>query len=291
MRHVLLLIAFFGPVALATSATSQPSDEMVLTPGGYRARALIHHIERGQVVREQLGQYEILDVSRRVVKIIPKMPGKSRSVHADGWVTYSSWSKTTTAPISSFRSTWQVPEVPSSHSGQILYYFNGLEPDGKDAILQPVLQWGSTPAGGGDYWGVASWYVTSDGQAMHTDVVPINSGVSLVGVMNLISSDRSFSYTSEFLGVAGTLLSVENVAELTWASETLETYQTSSCSDYSSSATAFTSIAIEAGPSSIPSIDWEVTNSVTDCGQHTSIVNKSSTDGEVDIYTQSRSLE
>lgn len=55
---------------------------------------------------------------------------------------------------------WAVPPAPPANDGQILYFWNGVEPDDNSAVLQPVLQWGSTPAGGGAYWAVASWYFT-----------------------------------------------------------------------------------------------------------------------------------
>ena len=34
-----------------------------------------------------------------------------------------------------------------------------MEPADTSAVLQPVLQWGVSAAGGGNYWAIASWYL------------------------------------------------------------------------------------------------------------------------------------
>ena len=51
-------------------------------------------------------------------------------------------------------------------------------------IDQPVLQWGSSAAGGGKRWSVASWYADSPtGVSFHTDLVDVSVGQSLTGIM------------------------------------------------------------------------------------------------------------
>ena len=54
--------------------------------------------------------------------------------------------------------------------GQTIFLFNGIEPGDFSHILQPVLQWGPSAAGGGASWSVASWYV-GGGNAFHTNLV------------------------------------------------------------------------------------------------------------------------
>jgi len=82
---------------------------------------------------------------------------------------------------------YQVPTAPANHVSdagveQTLYFWQGLQsntpnpptgaappespgpPNGDCGLLQPVLQWGPNPWGGGEYWSFASWWwVTSYG--------------------------------------------------------------------------------------------------------------------------------
>jgi hypothetical protein len=93
----------------------------------------------------------------------------------------------------------------------------------------------------------------------------------------------SFTYQSEFVGIAGTQLQVPNIAELTVAMEALEAYQISGCSDYPGAATtSMTSIDLRTNGSSVPLV-WVATNRVVDCGQGTRIVSNSNPGGQVDI--------
>jgi hypothetical protein len=79
-----------------------------------------------------------------------------------GWIAYTYWNNGTGKSITSFKTRWVVPPAPVSNDGQLIYLFNGIQNYGYNyGILQPVLQWGASPAGGGSYWAVASWYVTS----------------------------------------------------------------------------------------------------------------------------------
>src|ERR1035438_9024047 len=91
-------------------------------------------------------------------------------------------------------------------------------------IYQPVLQWGSSAAGGGNYWAVASWYADGQGgQAFYSSLVRVNPGQVLVGVMNETAQSASgFSYNCQFTGIANTSLPIQNVQQLYWCIETLE---------------------------------------------------------------------
>jgi hypothetical protein len=200
-----------------------------------------------------------------------------------GWITYAYWNNNTGQPISSFSTTWVVPPVPATQSGQIIFLFNGIQ--NSTMIYQPVLQWGKSQAGGGNFWAVASWYADGQaGPAFHSTPVPVNVGQTLVGIVTLIGQSASgFTYNCEFQGIANTSLAIANVQQLTQAVETLEAYQLQHCSDYPDcELTAMRNIAIACG-STTPSTSWTVQNLVTDCGQHCVIVSNSATEGEVDI--------
>ena len=71
----------------------------------------------------------------------------------NGWVEASQWN----VPLSSsdnieeMLGLWYVPNNPSVNGG-LIYFFNGIEPSNFKYIQQPVLQYGVSPAGGGNYW-------------------------------------------------------------------------------------------------------------------------------------------
>ncbi|MET9914981.1 hypothetical protein ABZZ74_51480, partial [Streptomyces sp. NPDC006476] len=231
-------------------------------------------------------QLHLVDQQNRVLQRIEaprEVPEAVSPALGAGWITYASWLNNTGTPVSSFTSTWTVPRPPVTNSGQTIFFFNGIEPGDGSHILQPVLQWGSSAAGGGDYWSVASWYV-GGGSAFHTTLVRVNPGDVLTGVMTLDSRNGNlFNYTSSFQGLANTALPVQNNPELTWCVETLEAYGIMQCQDYpGTDVTPVTAINIRTGGTT-PSVNWSVNNTVSDCGQRTVVAVDGAADGEVEL--------
>jgi len=264
------------------------TPDLVLTPGGFRHHALVHTVGEGEALVAVESLVRRLDLSTNALSDVAEtaLATKGAPALGSGWITYAFWNNGTGNSITSFETTWIVPDAPSVQGGQTIFLFNGIQNYGQNfGILQPVLQWGVSAAGGGSYWAIASWYVTSGGQAFHTNLIPVNPGDTLTGVMTLTGQSGSlFNYTSEFQGISGTSLPVQNIAELLWCNETLEAYGVNQCADYpASNMTAFTSISIETG-SVNPALNWTPVNTVQDCGQMTTVVSNSSTNGEVDIF-------
>ena len=220
----------------------------------------------------------------------PLMPGnvarRGDAVPAlgSGWIVYADWSNNTGTPVSYFSTTWTVPPAPATQSGQTIFLFNGIQ--NSTMIYQPVLQWGPSAAGGGNYWAVASWYADGQGgQAFYSSLVAVNPGDVLTGVMTLTGQNgASFNYDCNFQGIANTDLTIQNVEELTWCIETLEAYALAQCSDYPNTAdTAMTNIAIQTGANS-PNLAWTNVNTVIDCGQQAIVASNANPGGEVDLY-------
>lgn len=262
------------------------ATDLVITPGGPRARASVHLVEEGHLLTHADRQLQLVGPQGEVVARVAVQALRAARVSpamGSGWITYSGWTNASGTPISSFTTTWTVPRAPRTDSGQTLFLFNGIEPGDFSHILQPVLQWGPSGAGGGSYWSVASWYV-GGGNAFHTNLVRVAEGDVLIGVMSLIGQrGAAFDYASEFSGIAGTTLNVTNNPELRWASETLEAYNVSACSDYpATDATPMTRINIRTGAST-PHLRWSVHNAVTDCGQKTVVAVDGAVDGEVEL--------
>jgi len=276
-------------------------DDLVLTPGGYKDRSLVHLIEAGHTLRMEGERVKKIDVSGQVVAdlgVIKQRPGSlplmpqnlsipaaaPRAALGTGWIVYAGWTNNAGKPISFFSTTWVVPPAPATQGSQTIFLFNGIQ--NATMIYQPVLQWGPSAAGGGKSWAVASWY--ADGQTGHsfyTSLVNVSVGQTLTGVMTLTgTSGPNFSYGCEFKGVAGTSLPIANVQELTWCNETLEAYSLQQCSDYpNTQSTAMKNIAIRCGTVT-PNLAWTPTNRVADCGQHCIVVSNSATAGQVDLF-------
>jgi hypothetical protein len=80
-----------------------------------------------------------------------------------GAIEYAEQNATISDPFDKIYGYMNVPSAPTVN-GSTLYYWQGLQsgefspPPYGCGILQPVLQWGSSPAGGGNYWGMAAWW-------------------------------------------------------------------------------------------------------------------------------------
>ncbi len=264
------------------------TTDIVLTPGGFRPRSLVHSVKEGEALLVVNDLVKKLDLSSNSMIDISEVSVAEEEVSAfrSGWITNAYWNNGTGNPITRFTTTWTVPDDPTDQEGQTIFLFNGVQNYGKNyGILQPVLQWGPSAAEGGPYWAVASWYVTSSGQAFHTDLIQVYPGDRLVGVMTLVGRSGSlFSYNCEFEGISGTSLPVQDIAELLWCNETLEAYNITQCSNYpASNMTAMTSIGIQTGDVR-PHLIWTPINNMQECGQHTDVVSNSPDNGEVHIY-------
>lgn len=288
-------------------------DDLVLTPGGYRPRANVHRVGRDQFVRlngdafeihhRDRGLVEAVDGFQRHSKTHPLLPrelcklrprrapfantGRLRGASAvgemNGWISYASWQNATGNPISQLTTTWTTPEEPVNKGKQTIFLFNGLQ--NADMIYQPVLQWGSSAAGGGQKWSVACWYVDSPaGQSFCSLLVDVSPGRQLVGVMSLVAQNGALcSYTSKFEGLPDASLPIHNVDELTWACETLEAYAVSERNDFpASGATTFSSNDLST-TGGTPSVSWTLDTPYSASGYQATIVTDGASGGQIKI--------
>jgi hypothetical protein len=265
---------------------------------------MVHLIEKSHVLDQSTGRLRKLEPTGKAVTDFGTIPAKPAGVplmplnvvraatvpgaivpaFGSGWITYSYWLNNSGHPVSSFKTTWVVPPAPATNSGQTIFLFNGIQ--NSTMIYQPVLQWGPSAAGGGNYWTVASWYVDGqNGPAFHSPLVTVSTGTALVGVMlQTGQSGNAFSYNCYFDGIANTSWSITNVQELTWCIETLEAYGITKATDYPATLmTGMKAIELKVGTSQA-SLHWTRVNAVTDTGQHCEIISNASPGGEVDLY-------
>ncbi|KAJ6478893.1 hypothetical protein C8R45DRAFT_933670 [Mycena sanguinolenta] len=260
---------------LASSALASPAGTQVLTPGGYRLSTDVHEVPAGGRVAHVGNDVHLIAADGTVLYVVPNVKTAAATPAAEsvapeqsGWVTYASWLNTSPSPISNFSTTFNVPAPPNTYNDQLVFLFNGIEPTSKDAILQPVLQYGVSEAGGGEYWSVATWYLFQQPfeptVTFYTPLVKVDVGQPLTGLISLEgTTGGTYNYTAQFSNIPGTALTVDNIEELTGATETLEAYGITAASDYPPGASTFYEINLEfAGPA--PTVSWNVTNDEAD---------------------------
>lgn len=152
--------AFFIAI-LGTFTIAAPVADTVITPGGRRTRNNVHQVPAGGRIAHIGKDIHVFASNGSVVHVATPNGTASAPGFASGWITYASWLNTGAA-IGSFKTSWTVPPAPATWNNQLIYLFNSIEPSNGDAIMQPVLQYGLSQAGGGQSWGVASWYLYAD---------------------------------------------------------------------------------------------------------------------------------
>jgi hypothetical protein len=291
---ILSLSLLFVTQHVAAQGTTQ-----VLTPFGYRDSANLHRVPEGyelmrmpdthiRMHNPKTGDYT--DFPKPVLatqQSVPSTDNQQRVPFTDnGWITYAFWHNSSSKPISYFVTDWSVPPNPRTYTGQTLFQFNSIEPAAENAILQPVLQFGPSAAGGGEYWAITSWYVIGN-QAYTAGLYYVPEGTFLGGQIKLIGQKKggNCSYTSDFYGYSGTTLTVRNIPQLVWATETLEVYGVSQCTEFPNTVySLMSSIGITLKGGITPSASWLINDSATDCGVQTTTVINSASNGAVAIF-------
>lgn len=159
----------------------------------------------------------------------------------NGWVEASEWdvSLGKNDNIDYLGGSWPVPKKPAKNGG-LIYLFNGIEPSGGTWILQPVLQYGASPAGGGNYYAVASWLVSSGGTAYHSTLKKVAVGDTITGFTELtaVSGGKQSWWVEAIDGSITSTLKVKTSTKRhwTWAfAGVLEAYGISTCSEFPAS--------------------------------------------------------
>ena len=265
------------------------AEGLVSTPGGFRRKSFVHLVRPGQSIIKRAGISHVMDMTsmRLVVGPADTVRETSPADDAGGWVTWATWNNQSQDSISLFSTKWTVPSPPSAQSGQLIYLFNGLQDVAGREILQPVLQWGLSGAGGGNFWSIASWHVDSSGHAFCTPAVQVNVGDLLTGsiIMLGVFADGTRNYSCEFVGVAQTKLMALGLTDLVSAEETLEAYGITGKPDYPAvDETKMTGINLQVLGNPAP-LAWQSNVMPNPAyGEHTLVVDNSATNGEVDLF-------
>lgn len=246
------------PEAPVPSAVPPLPEGYVVTPHGLVHRSCVRLIAPGERVnalgtvtrasgeREQLPLCRYPRLNAHTRQPIITGPGVTQAVN--GWVEDAYW--TSSVPLGSMSANFNVPTAPTSN-GATIFFFPGAEPGDGSTILQPVLQYGTSAAGGGNYWTAASWFCCPAGWSNHSTLINVNAGDTMLGTMTSTCSGSSCNWTivtTDSTSGASTTLAADNVtSQFVWnLGGVLEAYSLTSCAQYPAAGTiAFTNIALK----------------------------------------------
>lgn len=282
---------------------------MVSTPGGSRRQSQVFHVPDGATLHHTSDAVRIISSTGETLhtNILEKNSGvvhppfvgevsaPSRTAAAaraleTGYVAYTYFTNNSDSnPIVSFTTSWTVPPVPKTNHDQLLYLFSALTPASNDAILQPVLQYGTSGAGGGNYWATASWYLVGS-STYHSTLVPVQPGQVVGGnlamkagvIPSTVGAASSFTYTSNFTHSPYASISATTTEMLNWAWAAFEIYSATSTSDLPTGKTSFTNITMSNFNGQSTPLNWLTRSDPTD-GLSAQVMANGTPKGQVDI--------
>ncbi|HEY3221374.1 MAG TPA: hypothetical protein VGJ80_11630 [Gemmatimonadales bacterium] len=253
------------PSGLSTSlqgADQAVPKDYVATPAGWRHPSCVHGIDNGSRIEEAPDGYVVTDKKGRV-RHIPRCAFPSRGngprneanvpAYNPNWVEFDTVQAAQTGSTSFAQITadWIVPPVPPATyaSNQVYFTFPGLESN--HYILQPVIQYGFSGAGGGNFWAMASWKCFGGSDCFHAPAtaVQIAAGDAIHGSVvasNCAGGNCTWTVTgTDQTSGASAVYSSTDVQAFYWATGgAVEVYNLTTCNDYPANGVFYTNIAL-----------------------------------------------
>ena len=300
---------------VSSNQNSSDQADLVITPAGYMKKSNVHRLDNknfrlsvvdgrwkkvskatGEIVEDfgeaatdpPLGKKH--SYGQKALKIGPStiVPGISTANWPQyGYLVSANYGQNN--PIESFSTTWYVPGAPE-YTGQTLMLFDGAmngTPGNATAILQPVLQFGVTAAGGGDYWAITNWYVNGSTAIYGDSLVEVEPGTPITGVMGAtLEAGGKYTYTSDFVNHPGTDITIPDVAPLNWPLVAMEVMNYTVAGDYPQGPQVYVgmqsmNIEIEGNAGFLL---WQVACPYANANEHAILYNNSPTNSEIDLY-------
>lgn len=201
------------------------------------------HCQTGSPLATNVSVYS--DGSTTSSTISRQSSNSSAPFPTNGWVEDTHYSNWPWSSFSSFTGNWGVPRGPTNNNGQTIFLFIGLEDLFGSVIIQPVLQWGGSCAGGGAFWSIASWYVWGSGcaSANWSQLNGVNVGDNIAGSMQLTGlcghSCLVWTITARDTNTGAATTLTVNTGIMWNAFATLETYGVVNCGDYPADGQAY----------------------------------------------------
>jgi len=243
-----------------------------IAPGGYKIHPdCLHAIDAEY--------YEIIEDKSSILTVLlnngtklkyPPCPHKILK-HGAAWKAWTEYQDASL--ITNLVSKWKVPVDPQVNSNQILYYWDGVEPTDNQAVLQPVLQWGETPAGGGQYWAMASWFVSATHGAFFSNLILVDNDNTIIGTLTILKNG-TWVVTGEVVETKKrTQFGYKPYStDYSYVYEVLEAYYVDTeCDLYPiTGSLEFYEIRVEAGGKSVTPI-WKPRTQTANCGEKFSV--------------------
>jgi hypothetical protein len=227
----------------------------LITPNGYFHSSCVKQLAEGDVLRpdEMAIQHKDGSFDAMTACAYPHFTARGEMVATEssadakgGEPPYigHSWmvavQATTSSSYGEITTEFKVPPAPTSHDGQTIYFFPGMQDynDSNGTIIQPVLGWDSDYS---NQWGIASWNCCTKGTQYESKPKPTATGHVIYGEMkdtcsagtlscgswNIITKDMNTGDTAE-LAKSGS-----QHQTFTWGfANVLEVYSVAKCSDF-----------------------------------------------------------
>lgn len=284
--HGFLALASFYSVAHGAFLT--PAGRVSCAYGVPSGSNVEHHASSG-------GGFTVTHPDGSVVKH-PPCRGEEGATVPDvgfkgGWQVYTKQDFSGTEDsIHSFVGSWNVPNAPAKYTKQTIFLFTGMQnedwippddgPKGKFDIIQPVLQYGPSGAGGGAYWMISSWYVPLGGlfdEATYSLPVRVATGDIIFGNMTRGGSS-SFTIDSYVVGNASSHTSINvnqpRLSTQPWAYVAFESYadyDQLTCDEWPSEAVVFKELAHAPAAGAPNPFQWTAVQKDSICNASASI--------------------
>ena len=271
-------------VVFAARPASVPSDYVPAPDGYYHPPECMIHVQKGEALEADGYTVDHSDGSKTKHAKCQR-PNYDRSGNSadpkhyappivGGWVGDAN---EVISNVTWFSTGWSVPSAPSSHDGQVVYFFPAIEPSSTgDQIIQPVLGWNFWGSDGNN-WRVASVWCPGSGSCGWDGDYLVSAGDSLSGYM--YPSSGNWEIGMNVNGTAKSFFTKAISETMDWVfGGVLEAYDIQKCSDYpngSSGSTTFSGIDIlQNGSTFTPSFGntW-----VSQCGSSVSSTSSSVT--------------
>jgi len=257
--------------SLVCALAALPLTTAVQTPFGERSAKCVVEIPDGaSVIRTEsgvslqlaTGEVQEVEVPQEchedgvVERLAAQRQGRLTASSPMAWLDNQGY--TYNPGFGKFTGSFNVPANPPSPTGQILYYFFGMEnlEGGEVNILQPVLTWGE-----GNGWSLWSWACCPSNITTHSrNIGGLREGMKVDGNIYRKNSD-TWVVDSAFKDDSGdtkhtTLTAQVGSFQYNWADVTLEVYSISSCAQHSPGKVTFENLEISDAAGSKLTPEW-----------------------------------
>ena len=151
----------------------------VVTPFGVKNATDIYGLPNGSKIDYGSRKTQIYNDDNLILTIVYDRERQQRDV-TNGWVAQTTSDGLT---IDYFEGFWNVPNEPPNDDN-IAFYFNGLESDNQQTLLQPVLQWNQV--GYRDDWSIQAWALWPNGGVSKGGVTVVDQGDLVGGKLDIV---------------------------------------------------------------------------------------------------------